>query len=279
MAKHFGIPYQGSKDRIALDIHRQLPSGDRFVDLFGGGFAMSHAALLIKGKYGKVLYNEINPLLIDLIRRAVDGYYDYANFTPEWISREDFERLKEADGYVKYIWSFGNGGDAYLYGKDIEEYKHQGHDYCIYGKPIDGIPVKGDNPKARRLNLKKFKLYTGRDIQLERLERLQQLQHLCQLERLDALQITCADYRDYQYRDGDVVYLDPPYEGTAGYNEEGFDHKAFYDWCASRPYQVWFSSYKISDDRFKLVWAKRLRGTFAGAQDNYNFECLYTNTD
>lgn len=277
MAKHFGIPYQGSKDRIALDIHRQLPKGKRFVDLFGGGFAMSHAALLIRGKYEKVLYNDLNPLLIDLIRKAIDGYYNYDNFKPEWISREDFKRLKDTDGYVKYIWSFGNGGNSYLYSKELEAVKKEGHDYCIFGKPIPGIPVKGDNPKARRLNLKRFKKYNGRDIQLEQLERLQQLQHLCQLERLQQLQITCCDYREYEHQDGDVVYLDPPYENTAGYQKGGFDHTAFYNWCSSRPYQVWFSSYKISDNRFRLVWAKRLRGTMAGAVDNYNFECLYTN--
>ena len=277
MAKHFGIPYQGSKDRIALDIHRHLPSGKRFVDLFGGGFAMSHCALLLKGKYDTVLYNDLNPLLIDLIRKAIDGEYSYDHFKPRFISREEFNEKKDKDGYIKYIWSFGNGGNGYLYGKHIEQIKREGHDYCIFGKPIDGIPVKGKDPKARRLNLKRIGKYGGRDIQLERLERLQQLQHLCRLERLQQLEITCKDYQEYEHQDGDVVYLDPPYENTAGYQKGGFDHSAFYDWCYTRQYQVWFSSYKISDDRFRLVWAKRLRGTFQGAVDNYNFECLYTN--
>ena len=58
----YGIPYMGSKDKIADDILSVLPRGKRFVDLFGGGFAMSHAALL-SGKYEQVFYNEINPLL------------------------------------------------------------------------------------------------------------------------------------------------------------------------------------------------------------------------
>ena len=42
----YGITYQGSKNRIAGDLISLLPSGERFVDLFGGGFAMSHCALL-----------------------------------------------------------------------------------------------------------------------------------------------------------------------------------------------------------------------------------------
>ncbi len=53
----YGVGYQGSKNRIAKDIINILPSGERFVDLFGGGFAMSHCALL-SNKYNKVLYNE-----------------------------------------------------------------------------------------------------------------------------------------------------------------------------------------------------------------------------
>ena len=33
----YGVPYQGSKAQIAEDIINELPSGNRFVDLFGGG--------------------------------------------------------------------------------------------------------------------------------------------------------------------------------------------------------------------------------------------------
>lgn len=299
MAKHFGILYQGSKDRIALDIHKQLPSGKRFVDLFGGGFAMSHAALLIKGKYEKVYYNELNPLLCDLIKKACSGYYNYDNgFKPEWISREDFARLKDKDGYVRYIWSFGNNGKDYMFGENFEPIKKQGHEYVIFGKQIEGLnlSVKG-NERSRRMALRKYTQEridkikrTGNDKQqlhwleklqqmeqLERLERLQQLEQLEQLERLQSLEINCGDYHNYKYQSGDIVYLDPPYENTVSYDQDDFDHKDFYDWCASRKYQVWFSSYKISDNRFRLVWAKKLRGLFAGAKDVYNFECLYTN--
>ena len=42
----YGIPYQGSKSAIAEDIIAALPSGNRLVDLFGGGFAISECALL-----------------------------------------------------------------------------------------------------------------------------------------------------------------------------------------------------------------------------------------
>lgn len=35
--KHYGVPYQGNKSRIADIIINLLPSGNRLVDLFGGG--------------------------------------------------------------------------------------------------------------------------------------------------------------------------------------------------------------------------------------------------
>ena len=60
----------GSKTAIAEELISILPSGKRFVDLFGGGFAMSHCAIM-SGKYNKVYYNELNPLLVELIKKAI----------------------------------------------------------------------------------------------------------------------------------------------------------------------------------------------------------------
>lgn len=82
----------------------------------------------------------------------------------------------------------------------------------------------------------------------------------------------------YVHQDGDVVYCDPPYEGTASYSG-GFDHKAFYDWAASRDYPVYFSSYQnISDKRFKMIWAAGKVNLLTGASGHKkNYECIYTN--
>lgn len=98
----YGIPYMGSKSKIAESIIQQLPPGERFVDLFGGGFAMSHCAML-SGKYNSVFYNDSEPLLVDLINRAIDGYYNYNKFIPEFIDRQTFHDKKSKDGYIKYI--------------------------------------------------------------------------------------------------------------------------------------------------------------------------------
>lgn len=98
----FGIPYKGSKSKIAEEILVELPMGKRLVDLFGGGFAITHCALVnYSYKWEKFVYNDINPLLEPLIKDAINGKYNPETFDYKWISREDFYRLKETDGYVK----------------------------------------------------------------------------------------------------------------------------------------------------------------------------------
>lgn len=263
MAK-YGIPYMGSKDKIADDILSVLPGGKRFVDLFGGGFSMSHAALL-SGKYEQVFYNEINPLLPKLIKDTLAG--KYAN-ERRWISREDFTRLKDVDGYVRYIWSFGNGGSQYLFGKEKELIKKLGHDFVCFGKDIPGVPnIAETDMRVRRLYLKRFtKKSVGEMYELHRLQQLERLERLQQLERLQWLEINCGSYLDYQYRDGDIVYCDPPYEDTAKYDNAGFNHKQFYDWVASREYPVYFSSYKISDNRFNVIWQTERQNLFNNSE-------------
>ena len=72
----YGVPYQGSKNRIAKDIIELLPDGHRFVDLFAGGCAMTHAALT-SGKYDCALTNDKFPVIgVDLFKMAVNGEFD-----------------------------------------------------------------------------------------------------------------------------------------------------------------------------------------------------------
>ena len=161
---------------------------------------------------------------------------------------------------------------------------------------VDRFVGKESDPTKRRLLWRRYLTFLKqtrryKDIQqleqlqrlqqLERLEQLQQLEQLQRLQQLQQLDIRCGSYDEVEYRDGDVVYCDPPYEMTAGYNgrECDFDYKAFYEWVATRPYQVWFSSYQnIGDQRFKMVWAKgkaNLQG--GGANQKRNYECIYIN--
>lgn len=67
-------------------------------------------------------------------------------------------------------------------------------------------------------------------------------------------------YSDYVYRDGDVVYCDPPYKGTGGYGIE-FNVDAFWEWVRTRNYPVYVSEYQAPED-FVSIWAKEKRSLF-----------------
>ena len=279
MAK-YGIPYMGSKSGIADKIISFLPKGGRFCDLFGGGFAMTQCAIR-SGRFDSFLYNELNPLLPPLIKGAIAGKYSYDVFKPKWISREEFNQLKDKDGYVKYIWSFGNNGRQYLFGQDLEPKKKSLHNFVVFGTKDDFIKTYFDDIDKYVIgnDIQKRRILLGRYMKMKQQKRpYRELKRLQQLQQLERLEITCGSYEQYVYKDGDVVYCDPPYEGTAEYSG-GFNHKAFYDWVASRDFPVYFSSYQnISDKRFKMIWAAGKVNLMAGASgQKKNYECIYTN--
>ena len=123
----YGLPYKGSKNKLAERIVSLLPKRTHLIDLFCGGCAVSHAALL-RNKYEHIHINDINWMCPTLFIDALNGKYQ--NET-RWISREDFFRLKDTDPYVAVVWSFGNNLRDYLYSKGIEPLKKAIH-YAIF---------------------------------------------------------------------------------------------------------------------------------------------------
>ena len=123
----YGLPYKGSKNKLAERIVRLLPKRTHLIDLFCGGCAVSHAALLM-GKYEHIHINDINWMCPTLFIDALNGKYNDEN---RWISREDFFRLKDTDPYVAVVWSFGNNMRGYLYSKEIEPLKKAIH-YAMF---------------------------------------------------------------------------------------------------------------------------------------------------
>jgi hypothetical protein len=112
----YGVPYKGSKNQIAEWVVDNLPKAEYFVDLFCGGCAVTHRAL-ISGKYQRFIINDIDGRMPKLFLDAVHGKYTVENH-PEWVSREEFHKLKDSDAYVAMIWSFGNNGKDYIYGRN-----------------------------------------------------------------------------------------------------------------------------------------------------------------
>ena len=121
--KNYGFPYKGSKNRLAEKIVKLFPDAENFYDLFCGGCAITHRAL-IENRWKNFLINDIDSRCPKLFFDAING--KFKNET-RWISREDFNNLKDDDAYVAFCWSFGNTGNGYLYSKEIEPWKKALH--------------------------------------------------------------------------------------------------------------------------------------------------------
>lgn len=126
---NYGLPYMGSKNRFAQKLLDVMPSGSVFVDLFCGGCAVTHAAML-SGKYKRFICNDIDGAMPQLFLDAINGKFKDEN---RWISREDFERMKKDDAYIRSVWSFGNNGDGYMYSKEVEPWKKALHYARFFG--------------------------------------------------------------------------------------------------------------------------------------------------
>ena len=124
----YGVPYQGSKNKIAGWVIDNLPEDEILVDLFAGGCAVTHAALL-SGKWDRIVANDIGDAP-ELFRDAIEGKYADEK---RWISREDFQDLKGIDPYVSLCWSFGNNRTHYLYAQEIEPWKKALHYARVFG--------------------------------------------------------------------------------------------------------------------------------------------------
>ena len=122
----YGVSYQGSKNKIAAEVVYNIPSAPLLIDVFAGGGAITHAALL-SHRFGSILANDYDCGALQLFYRASHGLIDFEEERKRWVSREDFKRLKDTDPIVRYHWSFSNNGRNYLYSKEIEPYKRAYH--------------------------------------------------------------------------------------------------------------------------------------------------------
>ena len=118
----------GSKNKIAEWVVGHFPEKKHFYDLFAGGCAVTHCAML-KSKFNTYTINDISRMT-EFFTDAISGKYADEK---RWISREDFLRLKDNDEYVRICWSFGNKGTNYLYSKEIEPWKKALHHARVYG--------------------------------------------------------------------------------------------------------------------------------------------------
>ncbi|HRJ06878.1 MAG TPA: DNA adenine methylase [Candidatus Saccharibacteria bacterium] len=306
MARHYGIPYMGSKqklvDKVVPFILNRHPGADSFYDLFGGGGSVS---LYVVSKYPHldVVYNERSKAISALMQRLKDG----ENLGAEWIDRDTFERKYTGDdwfaGLLQTCYTFGNNQKSYLYGKPLEEFKEHLTDLVMTGEgDIAWLEQKADEINLKEhgkvthtkifLNSKRYKTpYQRRIVLARQIGSIGALQHISRIERLNQIAnmpgiSTLGISAGTSYNEvpiiGErpIIYCDPPYEGTAEYREGDFDHKAFYDWVMEQTCPVYVSSYNVSDPRLKRVKAintRSLLNSSKSKESTYNYENIYWN--
>lgn len=132
MARKYGLPYQGSKSKLAERIVALLPPATHLYDIFAGGCAITHAALE-SGKYQHVHANDITGS-VTLFEDALNG--DIDKYEPErFRTREDFFAERDSNPFVRLVYSFGNDQRTYLYGRSIEPYKKVVHEMLYAPTP------------------------------------------------------------------------------------------------------------------------------------------------
>ena len=259
---NYGLPYMGSKSRICDWLMANLPSAETFVDLFAGGCAVTHAALL-SGRYKRVIANDIQGEYPKLFfRLATEGLKP-----EEWypISREEYELRKSSDPLIRLVWSFGNNDKkGYLYAKEIEPMKTLSHRLIVTESRSERYDI------FRQLFglIGKYSQSDGdRILSFERLERLQELEALVRLNTLDRLKVFGCDYKDVQIPENSIVYADPPYIGTEKYGSGEFYHDEFYKWLRNVQYPVYVSEYTMPDD-FVCVAETELVSTLSATNNS-----------
>ena len=251
----YRLPYMGSKQNIAYSIMMAIvqkkPKVKYFFDIFGGGAAMS----LMAKQFGlKVYYTEKNAGIVNLLNFLKD------NKIPKewikWIDREEFKKCLGKDDpysvFVTVVWSFGNNRQAYLFGKDVEEYKRLAfevivnldHDCLEKLKQKSGLNLrmpKQNNLHERRLDfsrqIKSIKGFNRGCPELIQIQSLTQLECCSRLQQLEYLQQLDLPYDEV------VIYCDPPYRNTAEYTDNDFNYKEFDEWVKKLKYDVFISEY------------------------------------
>jgi len=294
-AKPLGLPYMGSKrkysNQLICKMLEQKPHCKYFYDLFGGGGAMSFAALQ-KGL--TVFYNEKQTCLVNFIEFIFEcirnPQSEFGIFPPEYykfITREEFIKLRSGQGnyaqFVRICYSFGNNQKDYMFNPELEVKKHLAHDVVVfrceksltYFNNLHNTTIELSDKKTwneRRLDFGSYIRSNGKRLDLQRLQQLEQLQRLQQ-----KITFTNLDYRDVKITtpiEETIVYLDPPYRGTAKYIE-GLNYDNLDKWFLELPYLAFMSEYTAP---FQSIYGIETRSTLSSSSNNCKkIEKLYIN--
>lgn len=264
--KRYGIGYQGSKNKVAEWVVSNLPPATRLYDLFAGGCAITHCAMM-QGKYKEIVCNDVTDSAIFFYDALNGKYNDRVN---QWVSRADFERLKSIDPCIRICWSFGHDQKSYLFAKEKEPYMKALWDMAHATSPaqILSLYMKVLKEKAK---VESLNLFGGvNSYRLECLERLRGLSNLQDKNNGSSTRMyaLCGDYKDIKILPDSIIYCDIPYKGKKKYDRKNFGYEEFYDWCERQTELVIISEYEMPTDRFVCISSKETLTTMCATNNN-----------
>lgn len=220
--------YVGSKARIAKYILpimlKDRTTGQFYVEPFCGGCnTMSQVR-------GNRIANDINPYLIHMWRRLIEGWTP-----PAIIEREFYYSVRECWKYFTEKYPPELIGWVGF----IASYK---------GKFFGGY--SGNTYKVH--DVRKVRDYISEGVK----------NIMNQVDNLKGVRFLNQDYKGLVIPDKSIIYCDPPYKGTTGYQNR-IDHKEFFDWCRDKVgqgHKVFVSEYEAPED-FVPVWETELKNT------------------
>lgn len=266
MTHFYGLPYKGSKSRFCKAICDFFPPppARNFFDVFGGGGAMTHYAMLHQ-LFDNYYYNDINSSLTQLFDDAIIGNIPQLT----WVSRSTFKQIRFSDMFSSILFSFGCNCTDYFASKDRERKKHGIFNAVMYNDYSSCSPtIKGilSNCEQYSWSERYQSLLTDRrrTNAVEPFHRYRRILSLQSLRAVSAnLNVTSLDYRQIEIPDNSIVYCDIPYDTknrkypSGNGNLMSFDYPAFYEWARSINHRshvhVFISSSSLPDDRFKVV--------------------------
>ena len=221
-----GLPYVGNKGQKAQQIIDILPSGNRLVDVFGGGGSISLTAAS-SGKWNAVIYNDRRKTVVNLLKALIEDnpHFDLMKYV--YMDRETFYNWRDnmpdsiERTLVLTVWSFGNNLHDYLWGKKIEKEKLQLTRALFWedtGTQLDDLYSYAKNETSISGKYKMFHKWRREEMNissrcdlLEQLARMEKLELIQQLELLEPIKYSSVDYHLLDIKPKDIVYCDPPY--------------------------------------------------------------------
>ena len=191
------VQYQGSKRKLAPQILLYMPKKfNRLIEPFSGMAAISIATAK-DNKADSYIINDINKPLISLLKEAIDNPIRlYEDYKAVWESQ-----LKYGENHTKHFYDIR---DEFNNGKQTPAYFLYLLARCVKGSVRYGLNGNfNQSPDKRRHGTKP-----------ETLKR-----NVCAVSELlrGKTEFFSLDYREIldMARPGDLVYMDPPYQGVS----------------------------------------------------------------